>query len=351
MSKVTSQDTVFIAGRRGMVGAACWRALEAAGYENLLGPTSQELDLRRQDEVERWFAAQKPDAVILAAAKVGGILANKTYPAEFIHTNLAIQTNIIHAAWLNEVKRLIFLGSSCIYPKFCPQPIREEHLLQSELEPTNEAYAVAKIAGVKMCQFYNEQYGTDFWALMPTNLFGEGDNFDLEKSHVLSAMIRKFHLAKLAQTGDEAAIRRNVEVFGPIPADVRNCAGLTEDLHVCDPGAASVQLWGTGSPMRELMHVDDMAGACRHVLELPDAIPPQLVNVGTGEDLTIAQLAELVRGVVGFTGAICWDSTKPDGTPRKVLDVSRLHELGFTHAIDLEAGVRRCYEWYLDQLQ
>lgn len=344
-------DTIYIAGHRGMVGSACRRQLESQGYANLVFRTSRELDLTRQADVEAFFVETRPDHVILAAAKVGGILANATHPAEFIYTNLAIQTNILHAAYRQGVRSLVFLGSSCIYPKFCPQPIREEYLLTSDLETTNEAYAIAKIAGVKMCEHYNGQYGTKFWALMPTNLYGENDHFGLEGSHVLPAMIRKFHLARLAAAGDADAIRRDAERWGSIPPDVRESLTLDDTLEVQDPAAVAVRLWGSGTPRREMMHVDDLARACVHVLERGEELPPQLVNVGTGDDMTIAELADTVRRVVGFEGPIVWDDTKPDGTPRKVLDVSRLTAMGYTPSITLEDGVAGSYAWYLAQLE
>jgi len=335
-------EPIFIAGRRGMVGSAIHRRLKADGYVNILGPTSTELDLTRQKEVEVFFRDRKPAYIFLAAAKVGGILANASYPAQFIYRNLAIETNVIHAAWKSGARRLIFLGSSCIYPKFCPQPIKEEYLLTGPLEPTNEAYAVAKIAGLKLCEFYQAEYGADFWSLMPTNLYGPNDNYDLQNSHVLPALIRKFHLAKLAAAGDSHGLAKNEAVFGPIPDITRN------DL---DPtgNRARVVLWGTGSPRREFIHVDDLAAACVHVMNLQGR-KPELLNVGCGEDLTIAELAEVTRRVVGFEGEVVWDDSKPDGTPRKLLDVSRIQALGWTASISLEQGVRQAYDWYLERL-
>ncbi|MCA1986841.1 MAG: GDP-L-fucose synthase [Desulfovibrio sp.] len=340
---------IFVAGRRGMVGSACWRALEQAGCTNLLGPTSSELDLTRQAEVEAFMRDTRPDYVILAAARVGGILANNTYPADFIYVNLAIQNNVIHSAWEAGVKKLIFLGSSCIYPKHAPQPIQEEHLLTGPLEPTNEAYAIAKIAGVRMCQFYHQQYGANFWQLMPTNLYGDNDSFDLLKSHVLPAMLRKFHLARLALQGDLPGILRDEARFGSIPADIAACMGLSPD-RASLAGQPRVVLWGTGTPRREFLHVDDLAAAVVHILRLDPAEAPRLLNVGCGEDLTIAELAETVRRIVGFAGEIVWDSEKPDGTPRKLLDVHRLQALGWRPSIPLEEGIRRAYTWYCDQL-
>lgn len=307
--RMNKQDKIYIAGHRGMVGSAIVRCLNANGYENVIGRTSAELDLRNQADVEAFFAGEKPDVVVLAAAKVGGIHANSTYPAEFIYENLMMECNVIHAAWKHGVKKLLFLGSSCIYPKMCPQPIREEYLLTDTLETTNEAYAVAKIAGIELCKFYRRQYGCDFISAMPTNLYGQNDNFHLENSHVLPALIRKFHEAKLAH-------------------------------------APQVVMWGTGSPLREFLHVDDLAEACLHLLETYS--DEMHVNIGTGEDLTIRALAETVREVVGYPGEIVQDETKPDGTPRKLLDVSRINGLGWKAKIPLETGIAATYQWYLE---
>lgn len=299
---------VYIAGHRGLVGSAIYRELEKKGYNNLIVRTSRELDLKKQEAVASFFAKEKPGYVFLAAAKVGGILANSTYPAEFIYENLMIQTNVIHQAYLNGVKKLLFLGSSCIYPKFAPQPMKEECLLTGELEPTNEPYAVAKIAGIKMCQSYNRQYGTSFISVMPTNLYGPGDNFDLETSHVLAALIRKFHEAKINNRD-------------------------------------YVELWGTGTPKREFLFVDDLADVCLFLMKSYDS--SEIINIGTGEDLTIKELAELIRKVVGYEGDIKWDSSKPDGTPRKLLDVSKLSNLGWKAKTGLEEGIRKTYDWYI----
>ncbi len=298
---------IFVAGHRGLVGSAIARALETQGYTEIIKKTRDELNLLDQKAVADFFATEKPDYVFDAAAKVGGILANKEQPAEFIYQNLVIQNNIIHNAYLNGVKKLVFLGSSCIYPKLAPQPIKEEYLLTGPLEPTNDAYAIAKIAGIMMCQSYNKQYGTNFISLMPTNLYGPNDNFDLQSSHVLPALIRKFHEAKLSD-------------------------------------APAVTLWGTGSPMREFLHVDDLADAA--VFLMMNYEGSQIVNVGTGEDVTIKELAELVRDTVGYKGELLWDSSKPDGTPRKLLDVSRLHSLGWRHKVHLQDGIKDTYDWY-----
>jgi GDP-L-fucose synthase len=298
---------IFVAGHRGLVGSAIVRRLERDGHRALLLRTRAELDLTRPDAVERFFAQEKPEVVFLAAAKVGGILANDRQPADFIRENLLIQTHVIDAAYRHGVEKLLFLGSSCIYPKHAPQPMREEHLLTGPLEPTNSAYAIAKIAGIEMLRAYRRQHGLRGICLQPTNLYGPGDNFDLQSSHVLPALIRKFHEAKAA-------------------------------------GAPHVVLWGTGSPRREFLHVDDLADACVHLLERYDE--PDIVNVGVGEDISIRELAELVRGVVGYEGDIVLDTTKPDGTPRKLLDVSKLHALGWKARIPLRDGIASTYDWY-----
>ncbi len=291
-----------------MVGSAIVRKLKREGYTNLVLKTSAELDLRDQVKVADFFAAEKPDYVFLAAAKVGGIVANNTYRADFLYENLAIQNNIIHSSFVNKVKKLQFLGSSCIYPKLAPQPLKESYLLSGYLEETNEPYAIAKIAGIKMCEAYRAQYGCDFISVMPTNLYGPNDNYDLENSHVLPAMIRKFQEAK-------------------------------------ERGEASMTLWGTGSPMREFLHADDLADACVYLMETySDA---ELVNIGTGIDVTIKELAETVKEIVGFTGTIDWDSTRPDGTPRKLMDVSKLHSLGWKHKIELKEGISLAYQDFL----
>lgn len=309
---------IYVAGHTGLVGSAIVRKLELEGYRNLSFRTSKELDLRSQTDVASFFEQEKPEYVFLAAARVGGIIANSSYPADFVYDNLMIQTNVIHHAYLSGVQRLLFLGSTCIYPKLAPQPIKEEYLLTSPLEPTNEAYAIAKIVGLKMCGYYNRQYGTRYIAAMPTNLYGPNDNFDLETSHVLPALIRKFHDAKIN-------------------------------------GDATVTIWGTGSPLREFIHVDDVADACVALMNLPEETAisfldsnssPGFVNIGTGEELTIRELALIIKEVVGFPGAIVFDPTKPDGTPRKLSDVTRLHSLGWHHRISLQEGLRATYEWY-----
>lgn len=298
---------IYLAGHQGLVGSAIHRKLSAAGFERIITRTFRELDLRSQPAAAEFFAAEKPEYVFLAAAKVGGILANNTYPAEFIHDNLAIQTNVIHQSYLHGVKKLLFLGSSCIYPKLAPQPMKEEHLLTGVLEPTNEPYAIAKIAGIKMCQAYNRQYGTRFISVMPTNLYGPNDNFDLQTSHVLPALIRKFHEAKI-----------NNRAF--------------------------VEIWGSGLPRREFLHVEDLAAACLFLMQRYDG--SEIVNIGVGEDITIKDLALLIKEIVGFEGELRFDSGKPDGAPRKLLDVSRLHALGWKAAISLREGISAAYRWY-----
>ena len=310
---MNKNDTILIAGPRGLVGSALVRRLEQDGYTNLLTPARSDLDLTDPDAVADWFGKNKPDHVFLAAAKVGGILANNTYPAEFIRQNLVIQNNLIHQSYVHNVKKLLFLGSSCIYPKHCPQPMKEEYLMTGPLEPTNSPYAVAKIAGIEMCRAYNRQYGTKFIPVMPTNLYGPNDNFDLETSHVLPALIRKFHEAKRA-------------------------------------GAETVTVWGTGSPKREFLHVDDLAHACCFLMNMD--FPREeyknnpLYNIGTGTDISIKELAGLIQKITGFKGKIAFDTSKPDGTPRKLLDVSRMRSLGWEPGITLEKGIRHTYDWY-----
>ena len=305
---LTKDSKIYIAGHRGMVGSACWRALKASGYLNLIGKTSKELDLRSQAAVHDFIAKEKPQVIIDAAAKVGGILANDTYPYEFLMDNMLIQNNLISAAHQNDIQKFIFLGSSCIYPKLATQPLKEEYLLTDSLEPTNEWYAIAKISGVKLIEALRKQYDRDYVALMPTNLYGPNDNFDLESSHVLPAMIRKFHEAKIN-------------------------------------GNASVELWGSGQPMREFMHVDDLGSAVLFALE--NKLEEHLYNVGTGVDITISDLAESVQRVTEHKGQILWDSSKPDGTPRKLMDVTKLASVGWNAHISLKNGLASTFQWYL----
>ncbi len=334
---------IYVAGHLGLVGSALLRTLRAQGYTNLVLRTRAELDLLDQAATARFFAEARPDVVFLAAAKVGGIHANNVYRAEFIYENLMVQANVFQQAYLAGVRRLIFLGSSCIYPQLAPQPIREDALLTGPLEPTNAPYAIAKIAGVEMCDAYNRQYGTAFVPVMPTNLYGIGDNFDLQNSHVLPALIRKFHLAKLAKAQDWTGIARDAARFGPIPQDIQETLGIPPH----PPTSPRVVLWGTGTPRREFLHVDDMAAACVHVGLHTDSTA--LVNIGLGADVTIRELAEQIARVVGYDGELEFDSTKPDGTPQKLLDVSRLADLGWRASIDLVTGLETTYAWYQQQ--
>jgi GDP-L-fucose synthase len=309
---ITKNSTIYIAGHNGMVGSAIWRTLTAKGYTNLIGVTSKELDLRNQQAVQEFMNQNKPEVIIDAAAKVGGILANNNYPYQFIMENMQIQNNLMDTALKAGVAKFIFLGSSCIYPKLAPQPLKEEYLLTNSLEPTNEWYAIAKITGVKACQAIRNQFGKDYVSLMPTNLYGTQDNFDLNTSHVLPAMMRKFHEAKEANH-------------------------------------APVTLWGSGTPMREFLFVDDMAEAV--VFALENELPDYLYNVGTGTDLTIKELAETIQKIIGHQGEIIWDASKPDGTPRKLMDISKMHELGWKHQINLEEGIQQTYDWFLTNIE
>ncbi|MDG4550478.1 MAG: GDP-L-fucose synthase [Candidatus Contendobacter sp.] len=337
---IPGNPKIYVAGHRGLVGSALVRALHAQGHENLILRTHAELDLLDQAATARFFAETRPEVVFLAAAKVGGIHANNVQRGQFIYENLTMQTHVLHQAYLAGVKRLIFLGSSCIYPKFAPQPIHEDALLTGPLEPTNLPYAIAKIAGVEMCDAYNRQYGTAYVPVMPTNLYGPNDNFDLKSSHVLPALIRKFHLARLAQVRDWASIAQDVARFGPIPADLQQSLGIPPH----SPTAPRVTIWGTGAPRREFLHVDDMATACVHIGLCTTATA--LINIGTGVDVTIRELADRIAGIVGYSGPIDHDPTKPDGTPQKLLDVSRLAGLGWRARIDLATGLRDTYAWY-----
>ncbi len=358
------ENKIYIAGHQGMVGSAIHRKLKAMGYSNFLLRTIHELDLSRQDDVDKFFEKERPDYVILAAAKVGGIVANNTYRAEFIYDNLMIQNNVIHSAWKHGVKKLLFLGSSCIYPKEAPQPMKEEYLLTGPLETTNEPYAIAKIAGIKMCENYFRQYGSDFISVMPTNLFGPNDNYDLEKSHVLPALIRKMHLGKCLGDNNMMAVRADMDRY-----PVEGVDGSSSDEAITGilskygisvasagafgvPASVSVNLWGTGNVFREFLHVDDMADACIYIMqkvsgvELYNELKQTHINIGTGIDLTIRDLAMLVKEITGFGGELLWDSSKPDGTPKKQLDVDLLHKLGWKHRTGLEAGIRSVYEAY-----
>lgn len=303
---------IYVAGHRGLVGSAIVRALTARGFKNLVLKTRDELDLLDQKAVAEFFDKEKPEYVFLAAAKVGGIMANNTYPAEFIYENLTVQANVLEQARINKVKKLIFLGSSCIYPRLAPQPIKEEYFLTGDLEPTNKAYAIAKIAGIITCQSYNQEYGTNFISVMPTNMYGPNDNFDLKNSHVLPALIRKFHEAN-------------------------------------ETGQKEITLWGSGVARRELLHVDDFAQACLYLMEKYDK--SEIINVGTGTDASIKELAEIIKKIVGFSGKILWDKSKPDGTPQKLLDVSKINNLGWKNLIELEEGIKQTYDWYKASLK
>lgn len=393
---------IYVAGHRGLVGSAIWDNLKARGYDNLVGRTHTELDLTDQQAVDRFFDEERPDAVVLAAAFVGGIMANSLYRADFIMQNMKMQCNVISSAYSHGVKKLLFLGSTCIYPKDAPQPMREDALLTSPLEYTNEEYAIAKIAGLKMCESYNLQYGTDYIAVMPTNLYGPNDNFHLENSHVMPAMMRKVYLSKLIHEGDWEAIRRDMDKRPVNPTDKLraligegNVDGKNSEERIRRALAFygiednRVTLWGTGSPLREFLWSEDMADASVHVLlnvSFSDIIGvekyssvfygaktdgavdrnnsegrggaiPSLgeirnchINVGTGKELTIRELADLIVRVVGFDGEVVWDSSKPDGTPRKLIDVSKLHSLGWTHKVEIEEGVEKLYAWYRQSL-
>ncbi len=308
---MNKEDKIYIAGHRGMVGSAIYRKLKSEGFQNIITRTSSELDLKDQSEVKSFFSIEKPDYVFLAAAKVGGIIANNTYRAEFLYDNLMIQGNVIHQSYLNKVKKMLFLGSSCIYPKLAPQPLSEDALLTGLLEPTNEPYAIAKIAGIKMCDAYRDQYGCNFISAMPTNLYGPNDNYDLKNSHVLPALIRKFHNAKIENK-------------------------------------PFVEIWGTGSPQREFMHVNDLAAACFFLMQ--NYSDGGFVNIGVGNDISIKDLALLVKRTVGFNGELTFDTSKPDGTPRKLMDVSKLENLGFTYSINLEDGIKSVYKEYVRSL-
>jgi len=339
---------IFVAGHRGLVGSALVRMLTEMGYSNLICKSRSELNLLDAQAVASFFATEKPEYVFLAAAKVGGIVANNTYRADFLYENLSIQNNVIHQAYVAGVKKLLFLGSTCIYPKQAPQPMPEAALLTDTLEYTNEPYAIAKIAGIKLCESYNIQYGTNFISVMPTNLYGIGDNFDLEKSHVLPALIRKIHLAKFYHEGNKEAIQQNLQVNTWEDAlAILNRFGITE---------SQVEIWGSGKPLREFMWSEDMAKACIHIMEKVNfsdlhqagEIRNTHINIGTGSEISIADLASTIAGIVGYQGSFSFNTSKPDGTMRKLTDVSKLHSLGFRHSVELEEGITRMYNWYKD---
>lgn len=354
---MNKNSKIYIAGHRGLVGSAIWKNLSEKGYTHLIGRTHSELDLLDATAVRRFFEAEKPEYVFLAAAHVGGIVANNTYRADFIYRNLQIQNNVIGESWRSGVKKLLFLGSTCIYPKNAPQPMSEDSLLTSPLEYTNEPYAIAKIAGLKMCESFNLQYGTNFIAVMPTNLYGPNDNFDLEKSHVLPAMIRKIYLAKCLMNNDWSAIRRDL---GRRP--VENVSGSASDEEIAailkkyGINAEKVELWGTGKPLREFLWSEEMADACVFVMQNVDfadlrgggaEVRNCHINIGTGTEISISDLAQLIQRTVGYRGSIAFDASKPDGTIRKLTDVSKLNALGWRHKIEIEEGVKRMYDWYI----
>jgi len=356
---------IYVAGHRGMAGSAIVSRLQAEGYTNIITRTHAEMDLIDQRAVQHFFQNHRIDYVILAAAKVGGIHVNNTYPADFIYQNLMITANVIYEAYRSGVENVVFLGSACIYPKHAPQPMKEEYILTGQLEPTNEPYAVAKIAGVKLCESFNRQFGTRYYAVMPNNLYGPNDNFDLENSHVFPALIRKFHLAKLAVRGDWEGIQKDESRFGVIPDDFRASLAAIAGSHgfnlqfpdLSERSAPAVKLWGSGSPRREFVHVEDMAAACFYIMNREDEIFDSLfaehrlplLNIGFGEDLTIRDLAGLVAESIGYQGDIIWDHSKPDGTPQKLLDSSKLSRLGWKPSIAPADGIKRTYEWYLTQ--
>lgn len=353
---MNKNSTIFVAGHKGLVGSAIYDYLKNAGYKNIITRTSSKLDLRNQTKVQEFFEKHQPEYVFLAAAKVGGIQANNTYRADFISDNLEIQNNVIRASFDNKVKKLLFLGSSCIYPKLADQPIKEESLLTGELEYTNEPYAIAKIAGIKLIESLNIQYGTHYLSVMPTNLYGENDNFDLEKSHVMPALIRKTVLCKMIEDNDYKSAAKNLGVDYESNEQLLN---LVEKYGIYKKdGVVSLGVWGTGKPYREFMHVHDMAEACVYIMKNIDfedltknkkEVKNTHINLGTGSDCTIKELAYKIKDIVGFKGEIIFDSTKPDGTPRKLLDVSKVHALGWKHKIDIDSGLKRTVSWYKEQ--
>ncbi|MCG6188435.1 GDP-L-fucose synthase family protein [Maribellus maritimus] len=365
---MNKNSKIYIAGHRGLVGSAIWKNLENKGYNNLIGRTSAELDLLDQNATAAFFAEEKPEYVFLAAARVGGIVANNTYRADFIHQNLTIQNNVIHNAWKTGVKKLLFLGSTCIYPREATQPMREDSLLTSPLEYTNEPYAIAKIAGIKLCESYNIQYGTNFISVMPTNLYGPNDNFDLEKSHVLPALLRKIYIGKCLEDNNWEAIRKDLNQR-PIEgidggSDQKDMEAILQKYGVTAPSEnnkGAVEIWGTGKPMREFLWSEEMADACVYIMENIDFsdVTPQSdhpdkkveirnthINIGTGKEISIKELAELVKKTVGFKGDLVFNTSKPDGTLRKLTDVSKLNALGWRHKIEIEEGVQTIFEWY-----
>ncbi len=362
---MNKNSKIYIAGHRGLVGSAILKNLQQKGYTNFITKTHQELDLTNQKAVSDFFQTEKPEYVFLAAAKVGGIVANNTYRADFIYENLQIQNNVIHQSYKNKVKKLLFLGSTCIYPKNAPQPMKEEYLLTDTLEYTNEPYAITKIAGIKMCESYNLQYGTNFISVMPTNLYGPNDNFDLEKSHVLPALIRKTHLGKALENNDWTTIQQDLNKR-PIE-DITGKSSKEDILHILNKYGinqqpTSIEIWGSGKPMREFLWSEDMADACIFIMEnknfkdlvtlsaVEGSLPPEIrnthINIGTGIDISIANLADLIKQTIGFGGELVYNTTKPDGTMKKLTDVSKLHKLGWKHQIELQEGIEKIYGWY-----
>ncbi len=353
---MNSHSKIYVAGHDGLVGSSITRKLKQSGFSNIITKSFKELDLRNQQQVENFFALEKPEYVFLAAAKVGGILANKTYVAQFIYDNLMIATNVIHASYKFKVKKLLNLGSSCIYPKMALQPLKENYLLSDYLEPTNEPYAIAKIAAIKLCRYYNEQYGTDFISVMPTNMYGPNDNFNLETAHVLPTLLRKFHLAKLLKNKNYDLLVHDLQTYSlgldldskinfkniNSIIDVLDSIGITKDY---------VQIWGTGNPYREFMFVDDLSDAVLFLMQNKSYKDiGEFINIGTGTDIAIKDLAELIKNIVGFEGQIKFDSEKPDGTPKKLLDVSKINLIGWKHKIDLDNGLRKVYVWYWEKV-
>lgn len=353
---MNKQDKIYVAGHKGLVGSALMRKLEAEGFTNIITKDSSELDLCNQAAVEEFFEKEKPDYVFLAAAKVGGIIANSTYPAEFIYQNIMIASNVIHASYKSGVKKLLNMGSSCIYPKLAPQPMKEDCLLTSELEITNEAYAIAKISAIKMCRYYNEQYGTNFISVMPTNQYGLGDNYNMETAHLLPMLLRRFHLAKLLKTaiatGDFEAIKADLKKYKigwgwDEKLDFNNTVQIMEALAWIGAYADKVVVWGDGSPYRELMHSDDLADACVYLMQNKDYNEiGELVNITDGTDIQLKELIYMVKDIVGFDGEIIWDKTKPNGTPRKLMDATKIKSLGWTSKISLKEGIKNIYNHY-----
>ena len=353
-----SSSKIYVAGHTGLVGSAILRVLNKNGYKNVIVRSFKELDLTRQDQTEKFFEKERPDYVFLAAAKVGGILANSTYKAEFIYDNLIIATNVIHSSYKYGVKKLLNLGSSCIYPKLAPQPLKEEYLLSNYLEPTNEPYAIAKIVAIKLCRYYNEQYGTNFISVMPTNLYGPGDNFNLETAHVLPSLIRKFHLAQMLHHGNLEVLIKDLQTYslGNLSSDIKNLDfnNLSWDsvkliLQKLGINEGSITLWGTGIPLREFLYVDDLAKVVIFLMEKYDYSDiGEIINIGCGQDLSIKELAQLIAKVIGFTGSIYFDDSHSDGTMQKKLDISKLKSLGWKPAVSLEIGIQDIYNWYLN---